>query len=433
MYDYSMYVYCMCTLRVPGMMPPRVYMRRGGSRFDSPKNPIMGAAASLTQCELEGELARPVDATDVATPRGDSAKQEVARLRALLRTQADADARAARGATKMQSAARARAARQRVETIQQGNAAVKVQSAVRSKAARQRVDAIRQGAAEEEAGVGTDSMPPRRRRSSRSDPWRQLFGRYKTLRCADQVAAAAARDPLVLAAFDRLKTKNESRQQNAEGAGGGENDASDTPSASRITVLGTNTPTSPGYPPQEVDPCALRVLEQFDSAAGLDAPAWHDEGTATAEVIVQGPMLHLQKPGAGSGPCYVIVGTQSVKSRDDVPALVECHKAVGIEQLGFEEGALAYSIVLNPDAESRVLWNVAWFASREAHEAHKSRRDPARMAFLEKFMGLVDMNATDVNEAGMREFAGAAHLERAGLKKGKGLGVQAIRGFGEEE
>jgi hypothetical protein len=46
----------------------------------------MGASASVSGDVLEAEAARPLDASDVNTPRGESAKQEVARLRMLLAT-----------------------------------------------------------------------------------------------------------------------------------------------------------------------------------------------------------------------------------------------------------------------------------------------------------------------------------------------------------
>lgn len=46
----------------------------------------MGAGASVGDGVLEAEVARPLDASDVNTPRGESAKQEVVRLRTLLAT-----------------------------------------------------------------------------------------------------------------------------------------------------------------------------------------------------------------------------------------------------------------------------------------------------------------------------------------------------------
>ena len=49
----------------------------------------MGAGASI-----EEEIQRPADASDVATPRGESAKREVVRLRALVQAQRAAEAAA---------------------------------------------------------------------------------------------------------------------------------------------------------------------------------------------------------------------------------------------------------------------------------------------------------------------------------------------------
>ena len=47
----------------------------------------MGAGASINEADqksLTDELAKPVDASDVATPRGETARAEVVRLRAML-------------------------------------------------------------------------------------------------------------------------------------------------------------------------------------------------------------------------------------------------------------------------------------------------------------------------------------------------------------
>ena len=55
------------------------------------------------------------------------------------------------------------------------------------------------------------------------------------------------------------------------------------------------------------------------------------------------------------------------------------------------------------------------------------------MEVVPLLMKNIDFEATEVTESGMREFAAAAHLESEGLRKGKGKGIRAIIGFGEEE
>ena len=75
----------------------------------------MGAGASINETDqksLTDELAKPLDGSDVATPRGDSAKAEVVRLRQLLlaRKTAEEGAGGAGGADAAASAAPAAAA-----------------------------------------------------------------------------------------------------------------------------------------------------------------------------------------------------------------------------------------------------------------------------------------------------------------------------------
>ena len=70
----------------------------------------MGAGASINETDqksLADELAKPLDGSDVATPRGDSAKAEVVRLRQLLlaRKTAEEGAGGAGGADAAASAA----------------------------------------------------------------------------------------------------------------------------------------------------------------------------------------------------------------------------------------------------------------------------------------------------------------------------------------
>ena len=255
--------------------------------------------------------------------------------------------------------------------------------------------------------------------------WTLGYGAYKNVRFEDASASTAARDPLILRMCDNLIN------------GGKET----PPRIGRVTVLGVNTPTSEGYPPQQVEPCELRLLEHFTTqteyeaaTAAAVAAATVETTTPTPTTIVKGPMWYVQKTGIGSSEAYVIVGTQSAKSKESIGALIEAHKKIALEQLDFEEGALGYAI-LPPvgDENDLVLRNVAWFASEDAHNAHKARKDPTRMAFMKSFMELIDFSATNVNESGMREFATAAHLESKGLRKGKGIGIRAIIGFGEEE
>jgi hypothetical protein len=247
--------------------------------------------------------------------------------------------------------------------------------------------------------------------------WALGYGAYKNLRFEDAAAAGAARDPLILRACDELIKGRGTR-------------------TGRVTVLGANTPTSEGYPPQQVEPCEIRVLEHFSNQSEYEAAvaAAGLTSTPTPTTIVEGPMWYIQKNGAGSSEAYVIVGTQTAKSKELVEALIEAHKKIALEQLGSEEGALGYAIVPPVGgADDLMLRNIAWFASSDAHNTHKARKDPARMSAITSFMELIDFGATDVDEAGMREFASAAHLESEGLRKSKGKGVSSIIGFGEEE
>jgi hypothetical protein len=72
----------------------------------------MGAGASINETDqksLADELAKPLDGSDVATPRGDSAKAEVVRLRQLLLARKTAE-EGAGGADAAASAAPAAAA-----------------------------------------------------------------------------------------------------------------------------------------------------------------------------------------------------------------------------------------------------------------------------------------------------------------------------------
>lgn len=254
--------------------------------------------------------------------------------------------------------------------------------------------------------------------------WTLGYGSYKSLRFEDASATADARDPLILRTCDSLiKGRKEAPPQNG-----------------RVTVLGVNTPTSEGYPPQQVEPCELRLLEHFtnqteyEAATAAVAAATVETTIPAATTIVKGPMWYVQKTGIGSSEAYVIVGTQSAKSKESIGALIEAHKKIALEQLDFEEGALGYAILPPVGGENDlVLRNIAWFASEDAHNAHKARKDPTRMAFMKSFMELIDFSATNVVESGMREFATAAHLESKGLRKGKGIGIHAIIGFGEEE
>lgn len=251
---------------------------------------------------------------------------------------------------------------------------------------------------------------------ARTPAWTLGYGAYKNISFEKETAAGAARDSLILRAFDDLI---EGRKT----------------CSGRVAVLGVNTPTSEGYPPQKVNPCEIRVLEHYSQNGKPATADAGDPGETTAPLpttIAEGPMWYIQKPGAGSSECYVIVGTQSAKSKESVGALIEAHQKVAVEQLGFEEGALGYAI-LPPVDNELILRNMAWFASADAHSAHQARRDPARMAVMKPLMDLIDFSATDVPEAGIREFASAAHLESEGLRKAKGKGINAIVGFGEEE
>ena len=246
--------------------------------------------------------------------------------------------------------------------------------------------------------------------------WRLGFGAYKNISFEDEDAASRARDALVLQACDKLIEGKAAR-------------------TGRVTVLGANTPTSAGYPPQQVDPCALRVVEHFSSQAEYEAADKANEGSEfpAPTVICKGPMWYVKKPDTASGEVYAIVGTQSAASKDSVEALIDAHKRVALEQLAYEEGALGYAILPPTETGGVVLRNIAWFASADAHEIHKARRDASRMEVVPLLMKNIDFEATEVTESGMREFAAAAHLESEGLRKGKGKGIRAIIGFGEEE
>lgn len=263
-------------------------------------------------------------------------------------------------------------------------------------------------------------------RSAPQPQWTLGYGAYKSIGFENEVAASNARDPLVLRMCDQMiKTV-------ATGIG-----------PARVTILGANTPTSEGYPKHEVDKSSLRVLEHFSNKSDFDAAALHtvamppEEGApapTSTTTIAEGPMWYVCKNGTRSTPTYTIVGTQSAKSKEGVEGLIAAHKKVALEQIDFEEGAIAYAIMPPVGGDGDVvLRNIAWFASDAAHELHKARKDPERIAVAKPLMEHIDFTATDVEEAGMREFGNAAHLESEGLRKGKGKGVSAIFGFGEEE